>query len=169
MFQRIMTFSTAFLFISTLSAASLPDIKMADTGLPFQKIDGYQDYRIVATHWRTDKKELRYVLANPIAYDAIKAKKLPMPEGSIMVKIGWSVKPMSTYPDALEADKLQRIEYMVKDSKHFDQNGDHWGYARFVKKGENYVPYPNGSQECVACHASVAPNDYLFSVFQPTF
>jgi len=169
MFQRIMTFSAAFLFVSTLSAVELPDIKMADTGLGFQKIEGYQDYRIVATHWRTDKKELRYVLANPVAYDAIKAKKLPMPEGSIMVKIGWSVKPMSTYPDALEADKLQRIEYMVKDSKHFDQNGDHWGYARFVKKGDGYVPYPNGSAECVACHASVASDDYLFSSFQPTF
>ncbi|ADR34459.1 hypothetical protein Sulku_1798 [Sulfuricurvum kujiense DSM 16994] len=169
MFQRIMTFSAAFLFISTLSAASLPDIKMADTGLPFQKIEGYEDYRIVATHWRTDKKELRYVLANPIAYDAIKAKKLPMPEGSIMVKIGWSVKPMGAFPLALEADKLQRIEYMVKDSKHFDQNGDHWGYARFVKKGDTYVPYANGSAECVACHSSVASDDYLFSSFQPTF
>ncbi len=169
MFKRIIIFASASLFLSTLSASSLPDIKMPDTGLPFQTIEGYQDYRIVATHWRTDKKELRYVLANPIAYDAIKAKKLPMPEGSIMVKIGWSVNPMSTYPDALEADKLQRIEYMVKDSKHFDQNGDHWGYARFVKKGDTYVPYANGSAECIACHASVAPNDYLFSSFQLTF
>jgi len=169
MLQRSITFISAFFLCSTLSAAPLPDIKMLDTGLPFQKIEGYQDYRIVATHWRTDKKELRYVLANPIAYDAIKTKKLPMPEGSIMVKIGWSVKPMNTYPDALEADKLQRIEYMVKDSKRFDQNGDHWGYARFVKKGETYVPYANGSAECIACHASVAPNDYLFSSFQETF
>jgi len=169
MLQRILAFSTAFLFVSSLSAASLPDIKMPDTGLPFKMIDGYQDYKIVATHWRIDKHELRYVLANPIAYDAIKAKKLPMPEGSKMVKIGWSVKPMASYPDALEADKLQRIEFMVKDSKHFDQNGDHWGYARFVKNADSYVPYAKGSAECVACHASVSQNDYLFSSFQETF
>jgi len=169
MVLRMIALSAVFLFTSSLFAGSLPDIKMADTGLAFQKIEGYQDYRIVATHWRTDKNELRYVLANPIAYDALKAHKLPMPEGSIIVKIGWSVKPMGLYPAALEADTLQRIEYMVKDSKRFDQNGDHWGYARFVKKGENYVPYPNGSQECVACHASVAPNDYLFSTYQHTY
>ncbi|HZF69684.1 cytochrome P460 family protein [Sulfuricurvum sp.] len=169
MLQRILVFSTAFLFVSSLSAAPLPDMKMPDNGLPFKMIDGYQDYKIVATHWRIDKHELRYVLANPIAYDAIKAKKLPMPEGSKMVKIGWSVKPMAAYPDALEADTLQRIEFMVKDSKHFDQNGDHWGYARFVKKGDGYVPYAKGSEECVACHASVSQNDYLFSSFQETF
>ncbi|MDD5053002.1 MAG: cytochrome P460 family protein [Sulfuricurvum sp.] len=169
MFARIFVLSFASFFSLSLSAASLPDIKMPDTGLSFQMIEGYQDYKIVATHWRTDKNELRYVLANPIAYDALKANKLPMPEGSKLVKIGWSVKPMAAYPDALEADKLQRIEYMVKDSKRFDQNGDHWGYARFVKQGDTYVAYKNGSQECIACHASVAPHDYLFSTFQSTF
>ncbi|MCK9372818.1 MAG: cytochrome P460 family protein [Sulfuricurvum sp.] len=169
MLQRILAFSTAFLFVSSLSAAPLPDIKMPDNGLPFQLIDGYQDYKIVATHWRIDKHELRYVLANPIAYKALQNKQKPLPEGSKMVKIGWSVKPMTAYSDALEADKLQRIEFMVKDSNRFDQKGDHWGYARFVKKGDSYAPYANGSAECVACHASVAPNDYLFTTFQPTF
>lgn len=169
MLSRMIALSAAFLFTSALSASPLPDIKMPDNGLSFPAIEGYQDYKIVATHWRIDKHELRYVLANPIAYKALVEKQKPLPEGSKIVKIGWSVKPMSTYPDALEADKLQRIEFMVKDSKHFDQNGDHWGYARFVKKGENYVPYPNGSQECVACHASVATNDYLFTAYQTTF
>lgn len=169
MLQRILVFSTAFLFVSSLSAAPLPDIKMPDNGLSFSMIEGYQDYKIVATHWRTDKHELRYVLANPIAYKALVEKQKPLPEGSKIVKIGWSVKPMSSYPDALEADTLQRVEFMVKDSKHFDQNGDHWGYARFVKKGNSYVPYANGSAECVACHASVAQDDYLFSSFQSTF
>lgn len=166
---RSFCFSAALFVSSCIAADTLPDLKMPDTGLTFRLIDGYQDYRIVATHWRTDKNELRYVLANPIAYEALKSNKLPLPEGSIMVKIGWSVKPMSAYPDALEADKLQRIEYMVKDSKRFDHNGDHWGYARFVKKEQGYVAYPNGSQECIACHASVAPHDYLFSTFQNTY
>lgn len=159
----------ACLSLVCVSAQTLPDIKMPDNGLSFKMIEGYEDYRIVATHWRTDKNELRYVLANPIAYDALKSKKTPMPEGSKLVKIGWNVKPMATFPAAFEADKLQRVEYMVKDSTRYNQNGDHWGYARFVKKGENYVPYANGSAECVACHASVADNDYLFSSFQSTY
>lgn len=147
----------------------LPDIKMSDNNLSFKEIEGYENYKIVATHWRTDKTELRYVLANPIAYDALKAKKNPLPDGSKIVKIGWSTKPMESFPAAIEADKLQRVEYMVKDSAKYNQNGDHWGYARFVKKGDNYIPYANGAAECVACHASVGHNDYLFTTFQHTF
>jgi hypothetical protein len=169
MFTRFTLLVSTLIISSSLSASSLPDIKMPDNNLSFQMIEGYQDYKIVATHWRTDKNELRYVLANPIAYKALKSKKMPMPEGSKIVKIGWSVKPMTTYPDALEANKIQRVEYMVKDSKRYNQNGDHWGYARYVKKGESYVPYTNGSEECVACHATVSGNDYLFSGFQETF
>lgn len=169
MFSRIVTLATAFSFVSLVFASSLPDIKMPDNGLSFKEIQGYQEYKIVATHWRSDKKELRYVLANPIAYEALKTKQMPLPEGSKIVKIGWSVKPMKSFEDALEADTLQRVEYMIKDSKRYNQDGDHWGYARYVKKGESYVPYANGSTECVACHALVQENDYLFSGFQETF
>lgn len=169
MFLRSFCFASALAISSGVMASTLPDIKMPDNNLSFKMIEGYQDYKIVATHWRTDKNELRYVLANPIAYKALKSKKMPMPEGSKIVKIGWSVKAMGAYPDALEADKLQRVEYMVKDSKRYNQNGDHWGYARFVKKGETYVPYANGSAECIACHSAVSGNDYLFSGFQETF
>ena len=168
MFSRSILFSTALIFSSGLIAASLPDIKMPDNGLSFREIEGYQDYKIVATHFRTDKKELRTILANPIALEALMAKKQPLPEGSKIVKIGWSVKAMPTFPDALEADQIQRVEYMVKDSKNYNQNGDHWGYARYVKKGDEYVPYAKGAAECVACHASVASDDYLFTSFQKT-
>lgn len=166
MFSRSIVFLITLLFSTLLISASLPDIKMPDNGLSFQLIEGYQDYTVVATHYRTDKKELRYILANPIALEALMAEKKPLPQGSKIVKIGWSVKPMATFPDALEADQIQRIEYMVKDSKNYDQNGDHWGYARYVKKGDVYVPYAKGSAECVACHASVASDDYLFTRFQ---
>jgi hypothetical protein len=169
MLSRSILYSTAFIFSSALIAGSLPDIKMPDNGLSFREIEGYQDYKIVATHFRTDKKELRYIIANPIALKALMGKKQPLPEGSKIVKVAWSIKPMATFPDALEADQIQRIEYMVKDSKRYNQNGDHWGYARYVKKGDNYVPYAKGAAECIACHASVASDDYLFTSFQKTY
>jgi hypothetical protein len=123
----------------------------------------------VATHWRTDKNELRYVLANDIAYTALTSKKMPMPDGSKLVKIGWSTKAMDNFPSAIEADKIQRVEYMIKDAKKYNNNGDHWGYARFVKKDKGYVPYPNGTNECIACHTAAGSNDYVFSKFHSTF
>ncbi len=149
--------------------SQIPNIKMTDNGLSFRGIKDYQNYKIVATHWRTDKNELRYVLANDIAYKALKARKIPMPEGSKIVKIGWDTKAMENFPSAIEANKIQRVEYMIKDSKKYNNNGDHWGYARFVKKDNQYVPYKNGTNECIACHTAASSNDYLFSKFHSTF
>ena len=150
-------------------AKALPELKMPDSNLTFKMIEGYQDYKIVATHFRTDKNELRYILANAIGYSALKSKAKVMPEGSKIVKIGWSVKKMPTFPNALEADEIQRVEYMVKDSKTFDANGDNWGYARFVKKEGKYVAWEKGSKGCISCHSGVKDTDYLFTKIQPTF
>jgi len=144
----------------------MPNLKMPDSNLTFQMIEGYQDYKIVATHFRTDKNELRYVLANPIGYNALKDKLKVMPEGSKIVKIGWSVKKMESFSSALEADKIQRVEYMIKDSKQFNTNGDNWGYARFVKKDGQYQAWDKGTKGCIACHASVKNSDYLFTSLQ---
>jgi len=148
---------------------TLPELKMPDSNLTFSMIEGYQDYKIVATHFRTDKNEIRYILANPIGYNALKEKAKVMPEGSKIVKIGWSVKKMPTFPNALEADKIQRVEYMVKDSTNFDANGDNWGYARFVKKDGEYKVWDKGSQGCISCHSTVKGTDYLFTKIQKTF
>ena len=148
---------------------TLPELKMPDNNLTFKMIEGYQDYKVVATHFRTDKNEIRYILANPIGYNALKEKQKVMPEGSKIVKIGWSVKKMPTFPNALEADTIQRVEYMVKDSKNFDANGDNWGYARFVKKEGKYMAWDKGTKGCISCHSSVKNTDYLFTKLQATF
>jgi hypothetical protein len=147
----------------------VPNLKMPDNKLAFNLIEGYQNYKIIATHFRTDKNEIRYVLANPIAYNALKNAIKPLPEGSKIVKIGWSVKKMPTWPGALEADKIQRVEYMFKDSKNFNHNGDNWGYARFVKTEKGYKPWDKGAQSCISCHSIVKNDDFLFTKFQPTF
>ena len=147
----------------------MPDLKMLDNNLTFKIIEGYQDYKLVATHFRIDKNEIRYILANAIGYNALKEKMKVMPEGSKIVKIGWSVKKMSSFPNALESDKIQRVEYMVKDSKNFNANGDHWGYARFIKKNGKYMAWDKGSQGCISCHSAVKSTDYLFTQMQTTF
>ncbi|BAF72139.1 hypothetical protein SUN_1184 [Sulfurovum sp. NBC37-1] len=90
--------------------AGVPDLKMPNNKLAFKEIEGYQNYKIIATHFRTDKNEIRYVLANPVAYNALLHQTKIMPDGSKIVKIGWSVKKMPTWPGALESDKIQRVE-----------------------------------------------------------
>ena len=149
--------------------SQVPDLKMLKNDLTFKEIEGYQNYKIVATHFRTDKNEIRYILANPVAYNALTHHAKIMPEGSKVVKIGWSVKKMPTWAGALEADKIQRVEYMVKKSNRFNHNGDNWGYARFVRTKDGYKAWTKGTKGCIACHASVKNDDYLFTHFQKTF
>ena len=156
--------SSAILLLAS-SESQVPDLEMKDTKLSFKEIEGYQNYKIVATHFRTDMNEIRYILANPVAYNALKDNKVIMPDGSKIVKIGWSVKVMPPYPAALEADKIQRVEYMIKDkTKHKESDG--WGYARFVKKNGKYEAWGDGVESCVSCHAIVNSNDFLFTKFQ---
>ena len=148
--------------------SEVPNLKMKDTGLSFEDIECYQNFKIVATHYRTDKTELRYILANDVAYKALKAQKTVMPNGSKIVKIGWIVDKMPIYPVALEADKIQRIEYMIKDkTKHKESDG--WGYARFVKKDGKYKAWGGDIQSCVSCYQLVKSNDALFTKYQRMF
>ena len=163
----------AILFASETinSSIVLPDLKMKDNNLTFKEIEGYENYRIVATHFRKDKNELRYILANPIAYTAMKQGVKIMPEGSILVKIAWKVQEMALFPSAIKASStIPRVEYMIKDSKRFNHEGDHWGYARFVKKTNGtYKTWDKGVQGCIACHQSTKEHDYLFSEYQKVF
>ena len=165
----IVSLFSSLVYADNNTANHLPKLQMPDNNLTFEMIEGYQDYKIVATHFRIDKNELRYVLANDIGYNALKSKAKVMPEGSKIVKIGWSVKKMTSFPSALEADKIQRVEYMIKDSKNFNANGDKWGYARFVKKDGKFKSWDKGVQGCISCHSIVKKSDYLFTKIQNTF
>jgi len=147
---------------------NLPNLKMKNTNLAFDEISGYEDYQIVATHFRKDKNEIRYILANPIAYEALKAEKKRMPDGSKVVKIGWSVQDMATFPVALEAKNIERVEYMIRDQdKHKESDG--WGYARYVKKNGKYSAWGGDIKTCVSCHAGVSKTDALFTKYQRVF
>ena len=159
----------SLVLLTSLSASSLPDLKMPNNGLPFNLIKDYRSYNVVATHFRTDKNELRYILANDLAYGALKKGSSDLPEGSKIVKIGWSVKKMLLFPAALEANKIQRVEYMIKDSKKFNHNGDNWGYARFVKTKKGYKSFDKGTQGCISCHSAAQSNDFLFTQYQKRF
>lgn len=155
------------LFAASLFAGTLPDLK-ENNGLSFKAIEGYEKWQVAATHWRKDKNELRYVIVDPKSEKAFK-KGEKLKDKAIVVKIGWSTKPMDRFPEGIEADKIQRVEYMIKDSKKFAATGG-WGYARFVKTVDgSYKAWGGDANECYACHTAVADKDYLFSGYQNRF
>jgi len=145
--------------------SEVPDLRMPDNGLRFKEIEDYKNYKIVATHFVTDNNELRYILANKKAFIAL-YKQQPFPEGSILVNIAWSVKNMSTFAEALEADEIQQIDYSIKDREKFSDNPGNWGYASFEKRNGNYRSSTEGTARCIACHNKAKETDYKFTRYQ---
>lgn len=145
--------------------SDVPDLEMPNNHLKFKEIADYKNYRIIATHFRKDKNELRYILANDKAYEAYNEGK-PFPNGSKIVKIGWPVAEMSNFAAALEAKEVARIEYMIKDTVRFAKNPGNWGYARFVNNASKYEPWNKGTQGCISCHNLATDNDFLFTKLQ---
>ncbi|HXX81425.1 MAG TPA: cytochrome P460 family protein [Thermodesulfovibrionales bacterium] len=143
----------------------------APNGISFSEIRGYETWQVIAPSYRTEKKELRVILGNPImirAYkEGIPGNGKAFPEGSTIVKIGWSERTSAAFPAAIEPDVLQRVEFIVKDTKRFpDTHG--WGYARFVydAKTDTFSPYGKDAsfaQECYQCHTLVKAKNFIFT------
>ena len=143
----------------------------APTGLKFGFIKGYEDWHVVATHYRTDKNELRYIIGNDIAVKAYRSG-IPLngkefPDGAILVKIGYSLKKNPAFEASVEPEAIQRVEFMIKDSKRFKDTGG-WGFARFVKdqKTGRYKVFGKSAKDymqCFTCHKLVEKKDFVFT------
>jgi hypothetical protein len=157
---------------NSISAQDKYDLK-APNGIFFSEIKGYETWPDVAVSRRTDNNELRVILGNTTMINAYKegipGNGKPFPDGCIIVKIGWSERKDSAFPAAYEPDVLQRVEYIIKDSKRFpDTSG--WGYARFVydAKTDTFKPYGKDAsftRECYQCHTIVKQKDFIFTSY----
>jgi hypothetical protein len=140
-------------------------------GISFSEVRGYETWQVIAPSYRTDNNEVRIILGNTTMINAYKegipGNGKPFPEGSTIVKIGWSDKKNPDFPVALEPDVLKRVEVIIKDSKRFPATGG-WGYVRFVydAKTSTFAPYGKDAffaRECFQCHMAVKQKDFIFT------
>jgi hypothetical protein len=145
----------------------------APNGIAFAEVRGYEDWKVVAPSFRTDNNEVRVILANDEMIGAYR-RGVPengesFPDGSIILKIGWSAPKSESFPAALVPGVLKRVEFIVKDSSRFPATSG-WGYARFVyDPGKGlFTPYGKDAafgQECYSCHTGVKDRDYIFTKY----
>jgi len=157
---------TAVLVTGSLAFASDWDLE-APTGLKFGLIKGYENWHVVATHYRTDKNELRYIIGNDIAVEAYRKGMKKFPAGAILVKIGYSLKKNPAFPASVEPDVIQRVEFMIKDPEKFPETAG-WGFARFVydAKSGKYKVFGKSAKDymqCFTCHQAVKDKDFVFT------
>jgi len=137
--------------------------KMAPNKLPFPT--DYRDWRILSVSHREDKSSFRVILGNDVAIRAARQKEFsPWPEGSLLVKVLWSQRRLSTWPDTWVPAEILGVDIMYKDSVQFaDTLG--WGFALWQSPKLTLPEDFNSSvQGCVKCHAPLKNSDYVFTV-----
>jgi hypothetical protein len=145
-------------------------------GLALAEFKGYEAWQTIAVS-RNDHA-VAVILGNPAMINAyqsgIPGNGKPFPDGARMAKIHWTPKPNEFFPTATVPDKLENVDFMVKDSKRFADSGG-WGYAVFdyVAESDTFRPGtmagkpPQGNDaRCgFACHTAAKSTDYVFTAY----
>lgn len=126
---------------------------------------GYRSWQFVAPAAEAAPlDELRAVLGNRPAVDAYRDGTLPFPDGTVLVKLAWKMKPSPEFEPATVPGPATTVQVMVKDSRKYAATGG-WGFGRFV----NGAPVDRAQHEtCWACHqALVKSHDFVFTRYAP--
>jgi len=149
-------------------SGQLPQLLKTQVTFP----EGYRStFRMYQTVNRADINQVRYLYANPVAWQAASEGR-PLPPGSVLLLEQWAArldaerKPVVGAGGFYAPDRL--VAYAVMSSgegwgagfPEMLRNGD-WNYALF---NPDMKPRPGVSQaDCLACHKPLDQANYLFS------
>ena len=132
---------------------------------------GYREWQLIAVaHEEGKLNDLRAILGNDIAIEAVREGRLPYPDGTIIARIAWSYDPLAEsekafgHPQSFVAGLPKNgVQFMVKDSKKYAATGG-WGYAQFDdgKPADDSV-----MKACFPCHELIKARDYVFTRYAP--
>jgi beta-xylosidase len=151
----------AVIIILASSLALAGDTPVSPNGIAMYH--DYMSWKVIAPSYRENKGHVRIITGNEIAVAALRARKKPLPNGSVLAKVAWKAEKLTAFPEATVPGSFVQVEFMVKDATKYKDTGG-WGFARFV--GNNLKPYGKDASfvgECFGCHLPVADNDYLFT------
>jgi Cytochrome P460 len=132
---------------------------------------GYRDWRVVSVAHEAGKlNSIGVVLGNDLAIKAYREKKLPFPDGAIIVALHYSHVP-SDENNKVFGDKQSfvpgaptNIQFEVKDSKKYAATGG-WGFGNFQPDGKPGAAA--AMQTCFPCHKPAAATDLIYTHYAP--
>lgn len=127
--------------------------------------DHYRHWQLVGVAQEAAPlNELRAVLGNELAIRAYRDRKLPFPDGTVLVKLAWKDVPSSEFAPASIPGQPTTVQVMVKDSRRYAASGG-WGFGRFI---DGQPADEAQHQTCLACHQSrVKDHDLVFTRWAP--
>ncbi len=156
MFRSTFLMSLILLPLSTMAENKRPS---PSNGVSYPQ--GWQNWAVISVSHRTDNNTLRLIIGNDTAVTAARTGNTkPWPDNSIIGKVVWKDKQLSSWPAATTPGKLVHAEFMVKNSTAFS-NTYNWGWARWM--GTEQKPFNKGMQSCISCHQPVQKQDWVFT------
>jgi hypothetical protein len=139
---------------------------------------GYREWKLIAVSEIAagDQSQLRAKFGNDIAIKAYQERKLPFPDGAIIVAQHWTkmsspendkvlvLAPMVAgldNPKSFIPGSRVDAQFMIKDSKRYADSGG-WGFADFKggKPGDEAL-----HKTCFPCHLPAKATDYVFTQY----
>ena len=137
--------------------------------LSFGDFRGYENWENVAVS--QTETQLKVIVANDVMMKAYR-QGLPangkfFPEGSKVVKIEWTFKKNPVSPYFVQVpDTLKAVATIEKDTKRFpDTHGWAWGNFNYDAASETFTPEGTDAECGLACHTTVAAQDYMFTAY----
>jgi cytochrome P460 len=128
---------------------------------------GYRDWRLISVAREEGPlNDIRAVLGNDAAINAYREANRPFPDGTIIVRLAWSLDPseennkaFGRFQSFVAGPPKNGVQFMVKDSRKYASTGG-WGYAHFNdgKPADEKV-----HSTCHACHQAAAGRDFVFT------
>jgi len=132
---------------------------------------GYRDWRVISVaHEEGNLNDLRAILGNDVAIKAVRERKLPFPDGTIIARLAWSYVPLEESKKAfgrlqsfVAGPRKNGVQFMVKDSRKYASTGG-WGFAQF----DHGKPADEKVQNtCFPCHQAAKARDFVFNRYAP--
>ncbi|MBL0740559.1 heme-binding domain-containing protein [Chryseolinea lacunae] len=127
-------------------------------------IEGFRNWKVIATTNRFDNGTMRVVYGNDIAVKAITENTInPWPNGAIIAKVVWNKQAEDT-TGTVRAGDFNNVQFMVRDDVKY-KNTEGWGFARFSTP--KLVPYGNTiafDVDCINCHRLASANGFVFDI-----
>jgi hypothetical protein len=148
---QFLAFAAASVLAAPPSASENLNVGIASPIYGVTIPSGYRKWQLIApAEEAAPLNELRAVLGNPIAVQAIRSATLPFPDGTILAKLAWKRTPSTEFAPASVPGFPTTVQFMIKDSKKYASTGG-WGFGRFVKgKPADLAQH----QTCFECHQS---------------
>jgi hypothetical protein len=135
-------------------------VQAAPNGIAF--LPGYKNWKVVSSTDREDSGTLKMILGNDVAIEAIADHNInPWPNGTAFAKVSWRQQPGED--GEIRTGQFEQVAFMIKNNEEYASTAG-WGWAQWM--GSELKPFGTDAgfaRDCVACHAPLRRNDYVFT------